>query len=57
MQVSSGKAPRAQNQTADGQCDRETDAEEIEGLGTRFEARKKQERGLIEEKKEDSLED
>jgi len=30
---------------------------EIEGYGERFEARKKEERGLIEEKKEDSLED
>lgn len=31
--------------------------DEIEGYGERFEARKKEERGLIEEKKEDSLED
>ena len=31
--------------------------DEIEGYGDRFEARKKEERGLIEEKKEDSLED
>lgn len=31
--------------------------EEIEGYGDRFETRKQEERGLIEEKKEDSLED
>ncbi|KNG93894.1 hemerythrin domain-containing protein [Pseudaestuariivita atlantica] len=31
--------------------------DEIAGYGDRFEARKKEERGLIEEKKEDSLED
>lgn len=31
--------------------------DEIEGYGDRFEARKKKERGLIEEKKEDALED
>ena len=31
--------------------------EEIEGYGARFEARKREERGLIEEKREDSLED
>lgn len=31
--------------------------DEIEGYGARFEARKQEERGLIEEKKEDSLED
>ncbi len=31
--------------------------EEIKGYGERFEARKKEERGLIEEKREDSLED
>ncbi len=30
---------------------------EIEGYGSRFEARKKEERGLIDEKREDSLED
>lgn len=30
---------------------------EIDGFGDRFEARKKEERGLIEEKREDSLED
>ena len=30
---------------------------EIDGYGERFEARKKEELGLIEEKKEDSLED
>ena len=32
-------------------------AEEIEGYGQRFEERKQEERGLIEKKKEDSLED
>ena len=32
-------------------------AEEIEGFGKRFEERKQEERGLIEKKKEDSLED
>ncbi|QFT58628.1 DNA nickase [Sulfitobacter sp. THAF37] len=33
------------------------DESEIEGYGARFEARKKEERDLIDEKKEDSLED
>ncbi|MGJ5617880.1 hemerythrin domain-containing protein [Sulfitobacter sp. MF3-043] len=33
------------------------DASEIEGYGARFEARKKEERGLIDKKREDSLED
>lgn len=32
-------------------------AEEIEGFGARFETRKAKERGLIEQKREDSLED
>ncbi|MGZ9810997.1 hemerythrin domain-containing protein [Pseudoroseicyclus sp. H15] len=35
----------------------EISADEIEGYGERFLARKKEERGLIDEKREDSLED